>query len=749
MGKHVANMTSASTSPTPIAPIPRSTNVGDVWGGLAAMLVALPSAIAFGVTIYAPLGGSLAAQGALAGILGATLLGLISPTFGGSQRLITAPCAPAAAVLSGLALGFTQQGIAAEAVILMLGLIALLAGLFQIALGLLGVGRLIRFIPYPVVSGYLSGVGLIIIGSQIPKLLGAPPGTTLLGALGAPSLWSWQSIVVGGMVMATMVLIPRVTQAVPAAILALLAGIASYLGLGLLDPTLLSTTGNPLLVGNLSTGEGSLTDTLRNNWHALSALGMTAILSVLMPALTLALLLSIDTLKTCLVLDAMTNSHHDSNRELIGQGLGNIGSSLVGGIPGAGTMGATLINLSSGGTTRKSGIMAGVFSLAAFLLLAPLIAWVPVAALAAILMVIGYRMIDRHSLSYSYSPATRLDFAVIVAVILVAVFGSLVAASGVGVALAMVLFIREQTKSSVVRNRIEGHDIFTKRARSEKEVGNPETEGDTTVVFELQGSLFFGTANQLQSALEPELINRKYVILSMRRVQSLDVTATHVLEQIKDRLEENNANLVFCDIPKDLPSGLKMKRFLKETGVVRPTNKAFAFRQLDEALEWVENQERQQALEAETDAPALALREFPVFAHQTEDSLASLEAVLEPRSIKAGKKVFKSGGHDSDLFFIRRGTVKITLPIRKKESYHLATTTRGGIIGNMGFLDDTGHAADAVALTDTEVYALSRDAFEKLALDHRTISLTIMKAVARNLSTRLRVTIDELQTLRG
>jgi SulP family sulfate permease len=393
--------------------------------------------------------------------------------------------------------------------------------------------------------------------------------------------------------------------------------------------------------------------------------------------------------------------------------------------------------------------MAGVFSLAAFLLLAPLIAWVPVAALAAILLVIGYRMIDRHSLSYSYSPATRLDFAVIVAVILVAVFGSLVAASGVGVALAMVLFIREQTRSSVVRNRIEGHEIFTKRARSEKEVGNPETEGDTTVVFELQGSLFFGTANQLQSALEPELINRKYVILSMRRVQSLDVTATHVLEQIKDRLEENNANLVFCDIPKDLPSGLKMKRFLKDTGVVRPTNKAFAFRQLDEALEWVENQERQQALEAEADTSALALRQFPVFAHQTEDSLAALEAVLEPRSIKAGKKVFKSGGSDSDLFFIRRGTVKITLPIRKKESYHLATTTRGGIIGNMGFLDDAGHAADAVALTDTEVYALSRDAFEKLALDHRTISLTIMKAVARNLSTRLRVTIDELQALRG
>lgn len=747
--KHVARMTSPSSSSTLPATTPRNSTAGDVWGGLAAMLVALPSAIAFGVSIYAPLGGSLAAQGALAGILGATLLGLISPLFGGSPRLITAPCAPAAAVLSGLALGFTQQGLAAEAVILMLGLIALLAGLFQIGLGLLGVGRLIRFIPYPVVSGYLSGVGLIIIGSQVPKLLGTPPGTTLLAALDSPNLWAWQSTVVGVIVILTMVFIPRIIRSVPAAILALLAGIASYLILGLFNPSLLTTTGNPLLVGVLSTGESSLTDTVRSNWQAISELGLTAILSILVPALTLALLLSIDTLKTCLVLDAMTNSRHDSNRELVGQGLGNMGASLVGGIPGAGTMGATLINLSSGGSTRKSGIVAGAFSLAAFLLLAPLIAWVPVAALAAILIVIGYRMIDRQSLIYSYSRATRLDFAVIVVVVLVAVFGNLVAASGVGVALAMALFIREQTRSSVVRTRIEGHEIFSKRARSEKERGNPETAGDTTVVFELQGSLFFGTANQLQSALEPEIDTRKYVILSMRRVQSLDVTATHVLEQIKDRLEENDANLVFCDIPKGLPSGLKMKRFLKETGVVRPTNKAFAFRQLDEALEWVENQERQQTLDTEADAPALALREFPVFSDQTEDALAALEAVLERRSIKAGKKVFKSGGENCDLCFIRRGTVKIMIPIRKKESYHLATSGRGRIIGNMGFLDVGGHAADAVALTDTEVYALSRAAFEQLTLEHRALSLAIMKAIAHNLSTRLRVTIDELQALRG
>ena len=126
-------------------------------------------------------------------------------------------------------------------------------------------------------------------------------------------------------------------------------------------------------------------------------------------------------------------------------------------------MGASLVNLSSGGKTRVSGIMVGGFSLLAYLLLAPLIAWVPVAALAGILIVIGYRMIDRHSLAFFFTPATRLDFAVIVSVILVALFVNLIAASGVGVALAILLFIREQTRSSVVRNRIEGREIFNKR----------------------------------------------------------------------------------------------------------------------------------------------------------------------------------------------------------------------------------------------------------------------------------------------
>ncbi len=727
----------------------RARLTGDIWGGLAAMLVALPSAIAFGVTIFAPLGGSLAVQGAMAGILGATALGLIAPYFGGSSRLITAPCAPAAAVLSALALGYAQQGIAPTTALLLLALIGLLAGGIQIALGLASIGRLIKYIPYPVVSGYLSGVGLLIIGSQLPKWLGTPSGTGFLATLGAPGEWQLPSIIVGSVVMLAMLVTPRLTTKVPAAILALLAGVGSYLLLGLLKPELLRTDNNPLLIGALTSGDGGLGDSISRHIAALRGLGLDVAIQVAVPALTLAVLLSIDTLKTCVVIDAMTGGHHDSNRELVGQGLGNIGSALVGGIPGAGTMGASLINISSGGTTRTAGLMSGIFSLVAFLLLAPLIAWVPVAALAAILVVIGFRMIDTHSLSFFFSPSTRIDFFVILAVILVAVFGNLIAASGVGVALAILLFIREQTKSSVVRSRIEGSEILTKRARTPEDIERLESEGSAVVVFELQGSLFFGTANQLFTALEPEAGKRKYVILNMRRVQSLDVTATHVLEQIKDRLEENNAYLVFCEIPKGLPSGLKMKRFLKETGVVRPTNKAFAFRQMDDAIEWMEARELAGEQTVVAAVKHLDLRTMPLLTGCSKEAVAALEAAMELRTIKAGKRIFKSGAECNELFIIRQGTVKLMVPLRKKENYHLATCGPGDLIGDMGFIESGSHAVDALAVSDCEVFMLSREHFELLALLHDDLLFALFGNIARTLSTRLHVTIAELQALRG
>lgn len=719
----------------------------DLWGGLAAMLVALPAAIAFGVASMAIMGGAHSAQGALSGMLGAVALGIVASAWGGAPRLISAPCAPAAAVLAALAVQLSGQGVPPEAIGLALGVTALAAGALQCLFGLCGLGRLIKYMPYPVVSGYLSGVGLIIILSQIPKLLGMPAGATWQQALAAPLTGSWQALAVGVATIATMVLVARVTTAVPAAILALLAGVMAYFALGLLDPGMFSLEGNRLVVGPLG-GEGpGFVATLAHRWTALGAWGLSDVLTLAVPAAMLAILLSIDTLKTCVVLDAMTRSRHDSDRTLIGQGLGNLASAVIGGMPGAGTMGATLVNLSSGGHSRWSGLIEGILSLAALLILAPLLAWLPLAALAGILIVIGLRMLDRDSLHLLSSRATMADFAVILTVVVVALTVGLIAASGAGILLAIALFLREQVGGSVVARKGLGSNMFSKRVRGPLEMEILAREGEQTMVFELQGSLFFGTADKLYRALEPELVLRRYVVLDLRRVQSVDVTVAHMLQQIEDRLEERDAYLLFSHIPAHVPSGRDIQRYVHELGLARPERRAKVFADLDDALEWIEDRLIQQAHIGSPEETLLELAEIDLFAQRKPETLEQLLACMLIRHCRAGERIFARGECGDEIFLIRRGEVRIMLPLSDGRSHHLVTFGRGGFFGEMAFLDRLARSADAIAFTDCDLYVLSRERFDTLVQHHKMLGLNLMEGLARMLAARLRQADVELNAL--
>jgi SulP family sulfate permease len=721
---------------------------GDFWGGFAAMLVALPSAIAFGVTIYSPLGGSYAAMGALAGILGVTALGLLAPVFGGTNRLISAPCAPAAAVLSAFVIEFLHQGNAAQTAMLMLVLLGLLAGAIQLLFGLVGLGRLIKYMPYPVVSGYLSGVGLYIIASQVPKFLGVSGNIHFWESLASMSLWRWQGIVVGLVTMVVMFGAPKLTKAVPAAILGLLAGVLTYFALGLQDPALLTLSGNPLVIGSFSaTGGGSFIDGLTGRWAALGALHMPDILALALPAITLAVLLSIDTLKTCVVLDALTRSRHDSNRELRGQGIGNIASAIVGGMPGAGTMGATLVNISSGGTSRLSGIIEGVLALLAFLLLSSVMAWVPVAALSGILIAIGVRMIDRHTLSFLKSRSTILDFFVIAAVVVTALTVSLIAASGIGIVLAIVLFVREKISERVVRNKTYGNHTFSKQIRAQREMDILANRGDRAVIFELQGSLFFGTTDQLYTALEPELKKCTYVILDMRRVQEVDLTAVHMLDQIKDMLFERKGLLIFSQVPAHLPTGMDMQHYFDQVGLVRPDSPVKVFDALDDAIEWVENRILAEESLEHVSEELLDLHELELFKGRKEETLVAVGNCMQRRSYKSGELIFASGDAGDELYLIRRGEVRIMLPVDGAHSLHISTFGRGVFFGELSFLDGCRRAANALAVGDTDVFILSRAAFNQLGGEHHQAALNLLEGLAKALSGRLRSAFIEMRAL--
>jgi len=729
--------------------IPTSTNLsGDLWGGFAAMLVALPSAIAFGVTIFSPLGAEFGAKGALAGMLGVAALGLIAATFGGTQRLISAPCAPAAAVLSALTIQMTQQGSGVGAVVLTLFLVAFISSLVQISFGLLRIGQLIKFMPFPVVSGYLSGVGLIIVMSQLPKWMALPKGMNWWQGLHAVELWQTPSLIVGAVTAALMLLAPRVTTRVPAVIVGLLGGVAAYWLLALTAwPELGRLHDNPFIIGPLSVGGEGFFESLLDPFKSLNESGMPPWTHILFPAMTLAVLLSIDTLKTCVVLDALTGSRHDSNQELIGQGLGNLASSLIGGAPGAGTMGATLVNKASGGTTYLSGVFQGLWSLLAILLLTSLIAWVPVSALAALLIVIGFKMIDWHALHLLRAKDTMLDFAVILTVVIVANTVSLIAASGVGVALAIVLFLREQIYTSTIRRQSFGDKTFSSRVRGQRERDVLAEKGGHTVIFELQGSLFFGTTDQLYTAIEPELSNAKFVVLDFMRVQSMDMTAGHMIERIRNMLAERHAKLVLTRVPERLPSGRDLRSYVDHIGLLSDST-AKIFDEFDEALEWIEDETLTLAGHAHVSKEGIPLAKFEIFHGLNEQEIASLERCAQHRQYQEGDLVFSADSSGHELMLISRGEVKVSLPLANGKTIHLTTFSRGQFFGEMSFLDGRPHSADVYATRETELIAIDRKAFATAASGDPVMSISVMRAVALAIADRLRHANAELREMR-
>ena len=723
---------------------------GDFWGGLASMLVALPASVAFGVTVYSAISPQYAVFGALAGILGATALGLIAPTFGGTDRLISAPCAPAAAVLSAFAIELVHQGVAPSSIVLLITVLGILTGLIQMLIGFLGVGRMIKYIPYTVVSGYLSGVGLIIVGSQIPRFVGAAPATPWWRAAMSIEMWDMRSILIGTTTVLVALIAPKLTKAIPSTILGLLAGVLAYFGLANSDASMTTLTNNPLVLGSLGASTEGYIATIVGRWSDIGELKLSQIAALFGSALTLAALLSIDTLKTCVVIDQMTRTRHDPNRELFAQGLANISSSAIGGMPGAGTMGASMVNLSSGGKTRVSGIVEGVLVLLTALLLNTFFAWIPIATLAGILIVVGLRMIDTKPLTFLESRAMVFDFAVVAVVIGFALTVGLIAASAAGVALSILLFVREQVGGSVVRHKTFVNQRSSTWYRPEAEMRIIAQKGDTAVILELQGSLFFGTTYELYSVLEAEIKTRDYIILDLRRVQSVDITAAHMLNLVRDMLRDRGVPLLLSNVREQLPNGRNLLEFFRQTGLLDGSDSVLVFGTIEAAIEWVEDRLVGDVTTPANEEMLLTLQEMDLFRGHKDETIADLEGRMRQRSVKAGEAIYAMGDQEPVLYLIRRGAVRIMAPISgSRQLHHIATFGRGDFFGGLAFLDGHARSDTAIAHTDADLFELPLDQFKQLAEDHKKLALLLVTAISRTLAQRLRHADGERTLLNG
>ena len=738
-------MTSGSGTVAGAPIVPRfAISSGDAWGGLAAMLVALPSSIAFGVVIFSAASPSLSSAGALAGVIGAAVLGIVAPLVGRNGGFITAPCAPAAAVLSGLAAHLALGGAADPGkMAVVLALTALVSALLQVAYGALRFGRMIKFIPYQVVTGYLSGVAVIIAAAQIPRLVGLP-GTKLAEAMINPERWSVPAVVVGVATIGSMVIARRFTRRLPEAIVGLAAGTAAYFAAAAFLPQLRTALSNPLVIGPIPSA-GSFFGAVAGRIASIGSLTMADVALVFGPALTLSVLLSIDTLKTCVVLDALLRSRHDSNRELVAQGVANLAAFFAGGVPGAGTMGPTLVNVTSGGRTLWSGVFSGVLIAVVFLALGSLIAWVPIAALAGVLVVVAWRMFDFGAFQLLRVPSTRLDFVVIAAVIAVAATVGLIEAALVGVSLAILLFMRNQIRGSVVLRRADVRQIRSKRRRTDEEVELLDRDGAAALVVHLRGDLFFGTTDQLFQDLERDLAERRFILLDFRRVESMDYTAMHLFGQMRERLHDRGGELLFSGMPTSLPTHRDIEAYLdKLHGAERRT----VFDTLDGALEWMEERILEQAGWVPAGSrPPLELEEIALCRELDEEAVRELRGCVEERSFDAGQTIFGVGDTDDDVYFVRSGRVHILLPLGGGQKHHLATICRGEFFGEMAFLDHAVRSAEAAAATGTRLFALSRDRFDALAIRNEAIASRIFEQFAVAIAHRLRPADSELQAL--
>jgi SulP family sulfate permease len=722
----------------------------DTTSGFAAMLVALPSSIAYGILIFSALGASFTGQAALAGILGTICLSMVAGLFGGTNKLVTAPAAPAATILAVFVTDQIASGSPPEQVHLMVCLVGGIAGIFQFIFGNIGGGKLIKYVPYPVIAGYLSAVGILLIKGQLNRLLGVPKSVEFLPMISQISQWNPINVAVGGVTLIAMFITSKTARKIPPAIISLTLGVGTFFLIGsMMEPSLLNLEGNKYVVGNIIPKEGGVWKAVTMHWDDLTHIPYSKIPSILIPALSLAFLLSIDTLKTSLVLDAMTQTRHDSNKELIGQGLANLFSSIFGGVPGAGTMGPTLVNVSSGAKTPSSSVLVGVFSLIVLVLFANYLAWIPVPAQAAILIFVGIRMVDFKSVQLIRFRATQFDFFVILAVVMTAIFTSLLMAGGVGIFLAIFLFLREQTRFSVVRRKYLGNQKFSKKRRVPSEAEVLSSHGGKSLVLELQGQLFFGTTDQLFTIVESYLKTCDYFTFDMRRIQSIDYTAVNMLKQIAQRIKSKNQKLIMSSVPMSLPSGQDLKAYLHNLGLSEEKSGIIFFNNIDEALEWVENDILAKYIQVHKDPKAaLELNEFEFFKTFSPNVINELKVIAIESDFGIDENVFHKGDSDDRIYFIRKGIIKIQLPLPGNMTLVLATVGKGDFFGDMAFLDKETRSADAIADSEeVQLYCFSRTQFDEIAKNHPEIAGVFFEKLAHTISLRMRQSLIELSAV--
>lgn len=569
---------------------------GDLFGGFTAGIVALPLALAFGAS---------SGLGASAGLYGAILVSFFAALFGGTNTQISGPTAPMTAVSIIIVAGIvaTNNGDLSLALPAILA-VFLLAGLIQIGFGFLGIGKYIRYIPYPVVSGFMTAIGIIIIVTQILPLVGYYPkedqefvnqfkpkaeeilldkilkdeagkGTLVLEdlkqtVLKAESISNEQilkesqilaSNEASGVIGALKVLPKAMKNINWLEMMLALGTIIIIYGFKRITAAVPSTLMALLVMSGVAVGFGldyRPIDEIPGglpipNLKIFTEFSLGSISPYIFSALTLALLGAIDSLLTSVVADNMTRTKHNPNKELIGQGLGNGLAAIFGGIPGAGATIRTVVNINSGGRTRLSGMTAGVLLLIILLVLGPVASQIPASVLAGILITVGFGVMDYKGLK-AIPNMPRSEVVIMIIVMILSAVWNLVFAVGIGLILASLIFMKKIGDITAEQSELTS----LKEEPWPDEIDFPDHLKETVFIKHINGPLFFGSTSNFQLRAKQIPKTATTVIIRMGKLNYMDQSGLYAMEDVLVDLLDQGKKILLIDI-------LKQPRYMMES----------------------------------------------------------------------------------------------------------------------------------------------------------------------------------------
>ena len=528
---------------------------GDLFGGVTAAVVGLPVALAFGVA---------SGLGAVAGIYGAIAVGFFASVFGGTRSQISGPTGPMAIAMAVIVT--THASSLAEAFT-----IAIMAGLIQVLLGVLRIGRFVAYTPYSVISGFMSGIGIIIITLQVLPFIGEPAASG--GPLAAATTWpnamshldnvNFSAIAIAGATLIVGILWPsRLRRFLPPTLAALVVG--TLMGVFWLS-------GTPV-IGDVPTGLPS---------PQLPVIDPSFLVRAFSPALTIALLGSIDSLLTSLIADSMTRTRHNPNRELVGQGLGNMIAGFIGGIPGAGATLGTVVNIRAGGRTQISGALRALILLALVLGLGKYVEAIPHAVLAGILMKVGWDIIDWRFITriHRVQPEHLL---VMLITLGLTVFLDLITAVAIGLIAAGMASARQFERmelDSVVSVPLLDQSFLYNNTSVDDQSKEIDPFSARVGLVALRGSFSVASSSKLITAISTDISEHEVVILDFSNTVYIDDSAALVVEQMIDTAIDQDTDCIVMGLTGLMASGLQALNVLQHV----PQNNFAA--DLDEARE--------------------------------------------------------------------------------------------------------------------------------------------------------------------